>query len=276
MTLENPPDLPEENLSGIPRPLPPRPPQRGDMINPFTRPFARPVFTYLMLGSIIGIFALTLSSGLFSNQGLVLYEYGASYGPNIIEGEIWRLFTAMFLHADITHILFNGFALYILGPDMERLYGNGRYSLVYLLSGLFGSVASFALSGPAEFSVGASGAIFGVIGMQLAFFTFYRKKLGRFGQERFNAMLRLVGINLLIGFIVVRINNTAHIGGRVSGFLLGYVLVPRDFVEQVGWPELQIVDRGGLARTWWIVALAAAGLAAATSGSLLFWRAVTG
>ena len=179
----------------------------------------------------------------------------------------------MFLHAGVAHIAFNGYALAILGADMERLYGWKRYLVIYILAGLFGSLLSFAYRGPLQNSVGASGAIFGIMGVSIGFFLFYREKLGRFGQERFSAMLRLAGINLLIGFAIVRIDNMAHLGGLIAGFVLGYLLAPRLYVTEV-YPKLTWEDRGGLAQRWWLVFLAAGLFVAGTAGAIFVWSLV--
>ena len=92
----------------------------------------------------------------------------------------------------------------------------------------------------------------------------------RFGQTRFNAFLRLAGINLLIGFAVLRIDNMAHIGGLIAGFALGYLLAPRLYVTEVS-PQLVWEDRAGLQHTWWIVVLATLLFGGLTAGAILFW-----
>lgn len=262
--------LPPQSIAVQP---PPSPPQVGDLANPFSQPFARPIATYILLAAIIAIFGLTLLNGLLVTPSETLFEFGATFGPSILyEGQWWRFLTAMFLHANFAHILFNGYALYILGQDMERLYGHGRYVSLYLITGLFGGLASFLMRGPEEFSVGASGAIFGILGMNLAFFAFYRNKLGKFGRERLNRTLQLVGINLVIGFLIVSVNNLAHIGGLMSGFLLGYLLVPQYTVSHVVGTQIKVVDRTGLTYRWWVVVLASFLLLAGFFGAFVIWR----
>lgn len=280
MTQRFNPNDPQENFNR--EPLPPQPPvvepppqlpQVGDLVNPFSQPFARPIATYVLLAAIIVIFGLTLVNGLLTTPSETLLAFGATFGLAILfQGEWWRFLTAMFLHANFAHILFNGYALYILGQDMERLYGHGRYVALYFLTGLFGGLASFLMRGPEEFSVGASGAIFGILGMNLAFFAFYRNKLGKFGRERLNRTLQLVGINLVIGFLIVSVNNLAHIGGLVSGFLLGFLLVPQYTVTHVVGTQIKVVDRTSLTYRWWVVVLAAFVLAAGFFGAFIMWR----
>jgi len=138
-------------------------------LNPYDRPLHAPFFTYLLLGLNILIWAaMGLAGGSTNNE--VLVRFGANYGPLIMAGEYWRLFTSMFLHIGVQHLAFNMVGLVAFGFEMERIYGRYRYILIYLLAGLFGNVASFAIKGPFMYSAGASGAIFGVIGMNLAFF----------------------------------------------------------------------------------------------------------
>lgn len=253
-----------------PQPPPPPPPQIGDMVNPFAlfRKEQTPYVTFGMLAILVLIYLATEATGN------LFYFYGASDGAAILyRGEWWRMFTAMFLHANLTHILFNGYALFALGQDMERLYGSGRYLIIYTLSGLYGSWLSFAVRGADQLSVGASGAIFGILGVSLGFFLFYRNKLGKFGRERFNSNLRLVGINLVIGFAIVRIDNAAHIGGLIAGFALGYLLAPRHYVVDT-YPSMQTEDGGRLAKTWWIVGAATALFVLLTTVAIRYWSVV--
>ena len=134
---------------------------------------------------IIGICWLYLDFIAGGSTNLrVLVQYGANFGPAIIRGETWRFFTSMFLHIGIAHLLFNSYALFIFGIEMERIYGTGRFLSIYVLSGLYGSLASFSFSGQAVISAGASGAIFGIIGMNLAFFWFHKDQLGNFGKQQ--------------------------------------------------------------------------------------------
>ena len=162
-----------------------------------------------------------------STSSNVLITFGANQGQRIIEGEIWRLFTSMFLHVGFAHLAFNAYALFIFGFEMERLYGPDRYVIIYILAGLFGSLFSFASRGPAVLSAGASGAIFGIIGMNLAYFLTHRQTFGEFGRSRVMSTLIIIGINLVFGFTVPRIDNMAHLGGLIAGFALGYGLAPQ-------------------------------------------------
>ncbi|MPZ68822.1 MAG: rhomboid family intramembrane serine protease [Actinobacteria bacterium] len=142
----------------------------------------------------------------------------------VADGEFYRLFTAMFLHSErqLFHILFNMYILFSYGPFVEHWLGKVRFIGLYLLAGLMGSAVSYTFGEIGRPSLGASGAIFGVVGA-LGVLAFHMR-----GSAQGIAMLRGVvlfaGINLLFGFIVPGIDNNAHIGGLVGGALIAYAL----------------------------------------------------
>ncbi len=191
----------------------------------------------------------------------VLLDFGAMFSPLIAEGEFWRLFTAMFLHHDLTHILFNNFGLFIFGRLVERAYGHTRFVIIYIVAGLFGSVASYVLNSIGV-GAGASGAIFGVLGALAAFFIAQRDFLGKVGQRDLTGVLFIAGISLLYGLASPGIDNWAHLGGFVAGLALGLALAPRYRVvaDQFGAPT-GLADRNPLSRRWQVIPLAAVLLA---------------
>jgi rhomboid protease GluP len=220
----------------------------------------RPLVTELLLAvNVLLWLALEVSGG--STDPEVLLDFGAMSAPRIADGDYWRLFTAMFLHAGATHILFNGLALFIFGRMVEGIFGHSRFAIVYLLAGLFGSVASFTLNSTGV-GAGASGAIFGVIGALAAYFVTNREVLGTMGRQNLTGLLVLAGINLLFGFSVPGIDNWAHIGGLGSGFLLGMTLAPSyHYVTPIGpfqIPGSRRIDANSLARRWYVVPVALA------------------
>ena len=154
---------------------------------------------------------------------------------------------------------------------MERIYGPDRFITIYILSGLFGSLASFGLRGPAVFSAGASGAIFGVIGMNLAYFMLHRETFGQFGRQRMMNTLVIIGINLIFGFTVPGIDNYAHIGGLVAGFAMGYGLAPRYQVTDEYTFEPRVIDTVSLLKRWWVPTLGVILLAAGVYLSMSYW-----
>ena len=226
-------------------------------------PLSKPVVTYILLGAIVVIYIMmTLAGG--STNSAVLIRFGANYGPLILAGQTWRLFTSMFLHIGLAHLFFNGYALFIFGLEMERLYGPDRFLAIYVL-------ASFAVRGPDVFSAGASGAIFGVIGMNLAFFTLHRETFGQFGRQRMLNTLLIIGINLVFGFTIPGIDNYAHIGGLVAGLVLGYALAPRYQTVDEYTLSPRVIDTVSLLKRWWVLVLAVVLLAAGVYLSLAFW-----
>ena len=213
-------------------------------------PLSKPVVTWVLLGIILVVFALeTLAGG--STDSEVLVRLGAKVNPLIAQGEYWRLFSAMFLHIGIMHLAFNGYALVAIGSELERILGWRRFLTIYILSGLFGGLASYAFSD--SLSAGASGAIFGMIGALAAFFLRHRQQLGSWGQRRLANIAFLIVINLVLGFTQPGIDNMAHLGGLVSGFCLGWVLAPRYKVDPVA---LRLVDENRLGRYWLALAVA--------------------
>jgi membrane associated rhomboid family serine protease len=133
----------------------------------------------------------------------------------IVQGEWWRLITATLLHGSILHLLFNMYALYWLGPQLERTLGYLRFGALYFLAALGGSVASYWFSPIYTISVGASGAIFGLITATIV--------IGRQVNSDVSQLLVLLGINVVIGFFQPNIDWRAHLGGAVIGAAVAYV-----------------------------------------------------
>jgi rhomboid protease GluP len=201
----------------------PPPPPRAPVL--LARP---PRVVWVLLAAILLMYALStlLSASLFQPDLLVLLVLGAKENGLIDAGQYWRLVGAMFLHANLIHIFFNSFALYALGPESERIYGAPRFLALYFLAGIGGSVASYLLS-PAP-AVGASGAIFGLIGSLGVFYYLNRATLGEFGRAQLQSMVAIAVINLIIGFSSAGvIDNWGHLGGLIAGALAGVALAPR-------------------------------------------------
>ncbi|UTR07986.1 rhomboid family intramembrane serine protease [Alkalihalobacillus sp. LMS6] len=185
--------------------------------------YGKPRFIYALLISFVVMFFLLETNGGSTNIQ-VLIEYGAKYNPLIMEGEWWRLVTSMFLHIGLLHLFFNAIALFFLGTAVEQLFGTFRFVIIYFLAGIFGSIVSFAFND--YVSAGASGALFGCFGALLYFGmkhpTLFFRTLGK-------NILFLLGFNLVLGFIVPGIDNGAHIGGLLGGFLIAaFVRMPKE------------------------------------------------
>ncbi|QBI18173.1 rhomboid family intramembrane serine protease [Egibacter rhizosphaerae] len=177
--------------------------------------------TVTILGVCVGIFAVTF---LLPFIGLpeprtVLFELGAQWNPGVADGQLWRLPTSMFLHAGIPHILFNMFALWIFGGELEREVGTPSFLALYAASGLSGGALYFLLDplGPTP-AVGASGAIFGLFGAWIV--AMYRNRHTRQGRAGLQQLLLLLGINLALPLFVPNIAWEAHLGGLVAGALI--------------------------------------------------------
>lgn len=184
--------------------------------------YGKPTATNALLFSIaVMFFVLEFNGG--STSILTLIEYGAKYNPLIVSGEWWRFISAMFLHIGFLHVIMNSLALYYLGGAVERMYGTGRFLFIYFIAGLFGSVASFAFND--NVAAGASGAIFGCFGALLYFGTVHKKLFFRtMGKNLFV----ILALNLAFGLAVPMIDNGAHVGGLVGGFLASaFVHLPK-------------------------------------------------
>ena len=181
------------------------------------------IFTYLIITICAVMFVLTSYVDGFSLSNIwngfdaaLLRKMGANYAPLLKDShEIWRLFSYMFLHGSIIHILVNMYSLIALANQIETFFGKWKFLIIYILSGVAGGMLS-AVIGKAT-SVGASGAIFGLLGSMLYFGFHYR---AYFGQAVKLQILPVIAINLAIGFMMPNIDNWCHIGGLVGGFLV--------------------------------------------------------
>lgn len=178
-----------------------------------TRTNFKPYVTYSIIAVNILMFIITY---LMEQSGdtYALVTLGAKVNELIVRGEYWRLFASAFLHSGIPHIAFNMFGLYQAGWMAERLYGGKKYIFIYLSSALVGSVSSFAFSNAV--SVGASGAIFGLFG---ALLYVWRKKRRFFSTSFGINIIAVLLFNIIYGFTNSGIDNFAHLGGLVGGYI---------------------------------------------------------
>ncbi len=178
----------------------------------------KPIFTYVFMAIQIFIFILMEFAGGSTNTS-VLIQFGAKVNWLILHGEWWRLFAPIVIHIGFLHLLMNTMALYYLGTMVERIYGNFRFLIIYLIAGFFGTLASLLFS--PSISAGASGAIFGCFGALLYFGVIYPT---RFKRTMGGNILILIAINLIFGFTVPGIDNAGHIGGLAGGFLASAIV----------------------------------------------------
>lgn len=175
-----------------------------------------PIITYGLIITNILIYVLSI---LFGNYNEILNRF-CLYGPNIREyGEYYRLITSGFLHGNILHLILNCYALYIIGSQVESYMGKTKFIIIYLFSLLMGSLMSITLSSYP--SIGASGAIFGLMGSLLCFGYYYRIYLGNVLKSQ---IIPLILANLLFGLLASNIDNFAHIGGLIGGCLITMAL----------------------------------------------------
>lgn len=177
--------------------------------------------TYILIG--VNVLLFLVINGLVRlggmNESAVITQMGAKDNQLIAMGQYWRLFTCMFLHSEPMHLFFNCYALFVWGQMVEKLYGRWKYIALYIVAGLIGSLASYIWS-PYP-SLGASGAIFGLLGGLLYFRQKWKEAFRRFFGP---SLFIIIGFNLFYGFTNSGIDNWAHIGGLVGGFLAGNAL----------------------------------------------------
>ena len=157
----------------------------------------------------------------------VLINAGAQVNFLVAQGQVWRIFTAMFLHFNLLHIGLNMFSLFLIGGVVEMVFGKWRYLLIYLGSGIVGGILTFYVSPLNTLAAGASGAIFGVFGALGVFYILNRQALGRYGAGAITNWLFWLGLNLVFGFSQPGIGIWDHIGGLVAGMIIAALLMPR-------------------------------------------------
>ncbi|MEN9835289.1 MAG: hypothetical protein RL011_1482 [Pseudomonadota bacterium] len=179
----------------------------------------------LLINFLVFCVICGLSDSIFSPDMETLLRLGAKDPVKLAEGQYWRLITPMFLHVGIVHFGFNSYFLYIVGYQIERLIGASWFVLVYLLSGVGGNLASAAFS--VNMSAGASSALFGLLGagflLERTVGSRIKQLTGRRPRNRAYAMTLL--INLGLGLLIPFIDNSAHIGGLVTGCLLTAAMI---------------------------------------------------
>lgn len=182
--------------------------------------YKKPIITYIIMAICILLFGAMYIFGNGSEDTLTLLTFGANLDVLVEAGDYYRLLTCIFLHIGIIHLVCNMYSLYIIGKEVEGLYGKWKYLIIYILSGICGSILSLAFNSN-TISAGASGAIFGLLGALLYFGYYYRTYLGATIKS---SVLPVIILNLVIGFLNPGIDNSAHIGGLVAGILVSMLL----------------------------------------------------
>ncbi len=221
---------PPEDQSDVPPPEFQRDPNIVGNVRPervaIKLPDANPIVTYTTMGITLAVFALQFISQSFLGGDLPA-AFGMKINEMIAEGQLWRLFTPMLLHGSIMHVGFNMYALYLFGRRLERYFGHWRFLILYLISGFAGNVISMMFTESP--SLGASTAIFGLLGAQGIFIYQNRGLFGGQTRQALQSIIMVAGINLLIG-MSPGIDNWGHIGGLIAGVIFtwlgGPVLAP--------------------------------------------------
>lgn len=216
-------------------------------------PSVEPIITYVLLAiNVIIYLYFTSLSDVGKN---LFYLDWAKFNEAVNAGEYYRLFTSMFVHFEFFHIFLNGYALYYFGREVERLYGYFRFTIIYILGGLAGSVGSYMYTDAP--SIGASGAVFAIFSALGVYFYHHRHLYGKGADRRIVQMAFLGAFNIFFGFVQPRIDNAAHIGGILGGILLAWFICPELKITGIDaqygeLPEPKVVDANEL-KDWIIV-----------------------
>jgi rhomboid protease GluP len=221
------------SVSDSPQPAPPPQTVRVEM------PRSAPYVTYSIIGITVFFYVLQLlSEYALGNDILVIY--GARINEAILAGEWWRFLTPALLHGSLPHIAFNMYALLSFGVSLERHFGHGRFFLLYVLGAFAGNVASFLFS--PGYSVGASTAIFGLLGAEAVFLIQNRKSFPGQFRSAIGNIIFIAAINLFVIGSLPGIDNWGHIGGLIGGLMFTSFAGPLWEIEGV-YPAYHFVDK---------------------------------
>jgi rhomboid protease GluP len=186
----------------------------------------KPHITIGLIGINIIMYVITAymsvayaGGSIFNSDTRVLILLGAKVNDLISGGEYFRLVSAMFLHGGLMHLAVNMYSLYAIGPMVEKVYGKKKYIAIYFLAGICASIFSYSFS--TSVSIGASGAIFGLLGAVLVFAI---KSKGKTGIGFIKSILSVIFINIIIGITLPNIDNFAHMGGLIGGMIISFLV----------------------------------------------------
>lgn len=177
---------------------------------------------FILSNILIFIFTAIFSKNIVDMDMKVLIEFGALNKGLVLAGQYHRIISSGFLHAGIIHLAMNMLALYVLGIMIEEIFGKVKFSIIYIGALISGSIATIIFGSEYIISVGASGAIFGLLGAAFAYGFIMRKRIGK---AFMNSLLQAILINVFIGILVPGINNIAHLGGLLGGAVLGGIFL---------------------------------------------------
>ena len=199
-----------------------------------------PIVTYALISICVVLFGIdvilsqgaTLGGGFFGGVGPIGQQHLISAGA-VAEGEWWRIFTSAFIHLGPIHLAFNMYVLFLYGPLVERMYGHVEFAAIYLLCAAGGSVLTILVD-PAQSAAGASGAIFGLIGLLFVVSRRHHTVLGREARSMVAGIGSYLMFLLVFTFLVPGISWTGHVGGLVVGATLGFLLPPTGVATMAG------------------------------------------
>ena len=183
----------------------------------------RSKMVWMILGINVVVFVVLMLSG-GSTDTEVLIKFGALSSNLISEGQYWRFIACIFLHANLMHLGVNAFSLFIFGPTAEMFFGRIKFLVIYLIAGVGGSITSYVFIDPRSIGVGASGAVFGVLGSIAVYYYLNQHIYGKYGRGMMGGIGLIVLLNLGFGFTVQGVDNWAHIGGLLFGILAAFIL----------------------------------------------------
>jgi membrane associated rhomboid family serine protease len=218
---------------------------------------SNPIVTKVLIGICVAVFVLEMLAGLNG----VVQQWGMSPAAVSLQGEFWRLLTGAFLHGGLLHIGFNMLVLWFVGPQLEALFGHLRYAVLYLVSAIGGSVASYAFGPFNGISVGASGAVFGLMAALIV--------AGHSMRRDVSQVLILLAINFVIGFVAPGIDWRAHLGGAVTGAAVAAVMAYAPQQSRNLWQTLGVLAIVGLLVVGMIVRTAQIQTAVVTGNSVV-------
>lgn len=181
-------------------------------------------FGLILVNVLLFAFELTRGVSALNPAGTDMIAWGANVAALTLTGDAWRLFTSMFLHIGLLHIFFNMYMLYVFGPLVEDRFGSTRFALVYLLSGLFGSLVSALWHADGSHTVvaaGASGALMGISGAYVGHWLVAKARNAAHEELNLRPLMQTIAINLVLGYFIPGVDNACHVGGLVSGVVLG-------------------------------------------------------
>lgn len=221
----------------------PAPAQPGDVRVPvlLRTTVKKPMVTYVLLAVTILMYGVQFLSQQLLNGYDIPSLFGAKINESILQGEVWRLITPVLLHGSLLHLAFNMYALFTIGPSLERFYGHKRYLVLYLIAAFAGNVLSFLLSNNP--SLGASTAIFGLVGAETVFILKNKKMFGSKARSMLINLGLVIVVNLSFGLTPnSSIDNWGHLGGLAGGLIFAWLAGPTYKIQSNPAGGFELID----------------------------------